>query len=378
MQDKIIIAHIIGKWLGGGVESVVMNYYRNINRDKIQFHFICDKDSTNIPYEEIESLGGKVILVPPYQNIFKYIKELRKIFRENRYRIVHSHLNSLNVFPLFCAYKENVCVRIAHSHSTTNKKEWKKNIIKNVLKKFSKIFATDYFACTEYAGEWLFGKKTLKNGDITIINNSINIEKFKFDDDARKRIQIELNIKDKFVVGHVGRFVQQKNHDFLLDVFSKVYEKNKNAILLLIGEGPLEKEIKKKVNDLRLNDAVYFLGIRKNVNELMQAMDVFVFPSLYEGLGMVLIEAQASGLSCVCSTEVPLDAKVTDCITFLSLDDASEMWCENVLAKKNIRKSYVEELRMCGYDIKNEVKKLENYYLELWRKYENCSNNVNL
>ena len=375
MQDKIVIAHIIGKWLGGGVESFVMNYYRNINRDKIQFHFICDRDSTNIPYEEIEMLGGRVILIPPYQKIFNYIKELRKIFRENKYRIVHSHLNSLNVFPLFCAYKENVCVRIAHSHSTTNKKEWKKNIIKNVLKRFSKIFATDYFACTEYAGKWLFGDK---QENIKLVNNSINIEMFKFNDEIRNKIKKELNIEDKFVVGHVGRFVQQKNHDFLLDIFNEIYKNDKNAILLLIGEGPLEKDIKKKINDLKLNDVVYFLGIRKNVNELMQAMDVFVFPSLYEGLGMVLIEAQASGLKCVCSTEVPIEAKLTENITFLNLDDGVEKWYENIIAEKNTRKSYVEELRMCGYDIKNEVKKLENDYLELWRKYENCSNNVNL
>ena len=375
MQDKIVIAHIIGKWLGGGVESFVMNYYRNINRDKIQFHFICDRDSTNIPYEEIEMLGGRVILIPPYQKIFNYIKELRKIFRENKYRIVHSHLNSLNVFPLFCAYKENVCVRIAHSHSTTNKKEWKKNIIKNVLKRFSKIFATDYFACTEYAGKWLFGDK---QENIKLVNNSINIEMFKFNDEIRNKIKKELNIEDKFVVGHGGRVVQQKNHDFLLDIFNEIYKNDKNAILLLIGEGPLEKDIKKKINDLKLNDVVYFLGIRKNVNELMQAMDVFVFPSLYEGLGMVLIEAQASGLKCVCSTEVPIEAKLTENITFLNLDDGVEKWYENIIAEKNTRKSYVEELRMCGYDIKNEVKKLENDYLELWRKYENCSNNVNL
>lgn len=378
MQDKIVIAHIIGKWLGGGVESVVMNYYRNINRDKIQFHFICDKDSTNIPYEEIEKLGGKVILIPPYQKIFKYIKELRTVFRENKYRIVHSHLNSLNVFPLFCAYKEKVCVRIAHSHSTTNKREWKKNIIKNVLKNFSKIFATDYYACTEYAGKWLFGEKIYKQGKIKIINNSINIEKFKFDDDLRKKTQIELDIKNKFVIGHVGRFVQQKNHVFLIDVFNEVYKKDNNAILLLIGEGPLEKEIKKKINDLKLTEVVYFLGIRKDVNELMQAMDVFVFPSLYEGLGMVLIEAQASGLYCVCSTEVPLEAKLTENIKFLDLDDDIENWCKSITAEKNKRKSHIEELRSSGYDIKKEVEKLENDYLELWRKYENCSNNVNI
>ena len=151
-KKPIRIAHIMGKWVGGGVEAVVMNYYRHINREKVQFDFICDEDSTNIPYEEIESLGGKVIIIPPYQKLFKYIKKLTKVLKEGKYKIVHSHINTLSVFPLYCAKKAKVPVRIAHSHSTTNKKEWKKNLMKQVLKPFSKLFATDYFACSEYAG----------------------------------------------------------------------------------------------------------------------------------------------------------------------------------------------------------------------------------
>ena len=148
--------------MDGGVESVVMNYYRNIDRDKIQFHFLCDEDSTDIPYDEIEKLGGKVIVIPPYQKLFKYQKELYKIFKENNYKIVHSHINALSVFPLRIAKKAKIPVRIAHSHSTSNKKEWKKNLIKDVLRPFSKIYANQFFACTEHAGKWLFGKKVLE------------------------------------------------------------------------------------------------------------------------------------------------------------------------------------------------------------------------
>ena len=182
MNKTIRIAQVIGKWLGGGVEAVVMNYYRHIDRNKIQFDFICDSDSTNIPYEEIEKLGGKVILVPPYQKVFAYHKELKKIFKENNYKIVHSHINTLSVFPLYAAKCAGVPIRIAHSHSTTNKKEWKKNFIKQILRPFSKIFATHYFACSEYAGRWLFGNKEYDKGKVFLLNNAIDVNRFKYDE----------------------------------------------------------------------------------------------------------------------------------------------------------------------------------------------------
>ena len=181
-KEPIRIAHIIGKWVGGGVEAVVMNYYRHIDHKKIQFDFLCDDDSTNIPYEEIEKLGGRVILIPPYQKVFKYHKELKKIFKENNYKIVHSHINTLSVFPLFAAWCAKVPVRIAHSHSTTNKKEWKKNLLKVVLRPFAKVFANKYFACTEHAGRWMFGNKEYDKGNVYLLNNAIDLDLFKYDE----------------------------------------------------------------------------------------------------------------------------------------------------------------------------------------------------
>ena len=243
-KQPLIVAHIIGKWVGGGVESVVMNYFRHIDKSKIQFHFICDNDSTSIPYEEIEKLGGKVILIPPYQKIFKYHKELKKVLKAGNYKIVHSHINALSVFSLWAAKCAGVPVRIAHSHSTSNKKEWKKTLIKNLLKPFSKVFATDYFACSELAGRWLFGKKVFNAGKVTIINNAIDLDKFKYNEKIRKSKRKELGINDDtLVIGHIGRFVKQKNHDFLIDIFNEVYKKNNKAILLLIGQGPLKEAI---------------------------------------------------------------------------------------------------------------------------------------
>lgn len=329
MKEPIRVAQIIGKWLGGGVESVVMNYYRHIDRTKIQFDFICDEDSTNIPYEEIKKLGGKVILVPPYQKVFKYQKELIRIFKENNYKIVHSHINTLSVFPLRAAKKANVPVRIAHSHSTTNKKEWKKNLLKQILRPFSKVYATDYMCCSELAGRWLFGNKEYDNGNVYLLNNAIDLDKFKYDEEKRKEKRKELNIEDStLVIGHVGRFVEQKNHRFLIDIFNEVHKQKENSILLLVGQGPLMEEMKEKVKILGLEKNVMFLGQRSDINELYQAMDLLLFPSLYEGLGMVVVEAQISGLPCVVSTEIPKIAKVTKKITFVNLKNKTETWNE--------------------------------------------------
>lgn len=270
--EPIRIAQIMGKWVGGGVESVVMNYYRHIDRTKIQFDFICDSDSTDIPYEEIEKLGGRVILIPPYQHIFKYNKELLKVFKENNYKIVHSNINTLSVFPLRIAKKAKIPVRIAHSHSTSNKKEWKKNLLKNILKPFSKVYANKYMCCSELAGRWLFGDKEYDKGTVYLLNNAIDLNKYKYDVKIRKNKRKELSIKDStFVVGHIGRFVEQKNHRFLIDIFDVIHKRHNNSILLLAGQGPLMDEMKQKVKDLGLEDSVRFLGQRSDAAELYQA-----------------------------------------------------------------------------------------------------------
>lgn len=364
-KEPIRIAHIIGKWLGGGVEAVVMNYYRNLDHTKIQFDFICDADSTNIPYEEIESLGGKVILIPPYQRVFKYQKELKRVLKEGKYKIVHSHINTLSLFPLIAAKRAGVPVRIAHSHSTTNKAEWLKNLAKQILKPFSKLFATDYMCCTEHAGRWLFGNKTFNKGKVYILNNAIDLEKFAYDEEVRKEKRKELGIKDDtLVIGHIGRYVAQKNHTFLIDIFNELHKKNPNSILLLAGQGPLMDKIKEKARILGIQDNVKFLGQRTDANELYQAFDVFLLPSLYEGLGMVAIEAQVAGCKCFASTEVPAIAKVTDNLEFINLNKSAKEWSDEIFSNLNNekRKSYAKEATKCGYDIKSEVEKLEEYY----------------
>lgn len=369
-NKPIRVAQIIGKWLGGGVESVVMNYYRNIDRSEIQFDFICDEDSTNIPYDEIESLGGKVILIPPYQKVIKYHKELKRVLKEGNYKIVHSHINTLSVFSLFAAKCAGVPVRIAHSHSTTNKKEKNKNLMKQLLRPFSKVFATDYMCCSELAGRWLFGDKEYDKGNVYLLNNAIDLDKFKYDEVVRREKRKELNIDDDtLVIGHVGRFVEQKNHRFLIDIFNEVHRQNEKSILLLVGQGPLMEKIKEKVKSLGIEDSVKFLGQRNDISELYQAFDVFCLPSLYEGLPVVGVEAQATGLLCLFSDDMTKETKVLESTKFLSLEQSAKEWAEILLKSiENFeRKDTTIEFFNNGFDIKMEVKKLIKIYLKLGR-----------
>ena len=368
-KEPIRIAQVVGKMVSGGMESVVMNYYRNIDRSQIQFDFIVDEDSTHIPREEIESLGGRIYIVPPYQKLFQYIKELKKIFKENQYKIVHSHLNSLSVFPLYAAKKAKVPIRIAHSHSTStkDKREWKRNILKNILKLFSKVNANYFFACTTYAGEWLFGNKIVNDEKFMIVNNAILTEKFEHNEEVRKELRKNLNLEEKFVLGHIGRFMHQKNHNFLIDIFEKVHQKCPESVLLLVGDGPLKEKIIQKVTLLGVTDCVQFIKSTPEVWKYYQAMDLFVFPSLYEGLGMVLVEAQIAEVPCIASSVVPEDATISNKIQYVSLEENAETWAKMILETKQ-KKGKIQYINKEKYDIKEEAKKLQNKYFELLRK----------
>ena len=364
-KKPIIVAQVMGKWLGNGVESVIMNYYRHLDHSRVQFDFICDEDSTRIPYDEIKKLGGRVFLVPKYQNLPKYLKALEKLFKENQYRIVHSNINTLSVFPLYAAKKAGVPIRISHSHSTSNPKEWKRNLIKNILRPFSKRYATDYFACSELAGRYLFGNKAFDQGEVKIIHNAIDVEKFKFDEVARKKLRKEFGIKDSTVViGHVGRFVQQKNHTFLVDVFKEYHKKNPDSKLLLVGSGPLEDKIKKKVEKLGLKDSVLFLGQRDDINKLYSVMDVFCLPSLYEGLPVVGVEAQAAGLPCVFSDKISDDIKITDSIKFIKLTYKLKIWSDGIAKIVTSKRSSTTSDKCAkDYSIEKAVTSLKAEYL---------------
>jgi len=343
----------MGKMMSGGVESVVMNYYRHIDRTKVQFDYIIDEDSTIVPYEEIESLGGRIYKIPPYQKPVAYHKALVKLLRKNNYRVVHSHITTLSIFSLFAAKRAGVPVRIAHSHSTAGKGETARNILKYMLRPFSRVFPTHYCACSEYAGRWLFGDKLYNCGNVVLVRNAIDLSKFKFDPQARENVRAELKVKDKLVVGHVGRFMKQKNHSFLIDIFQQLQTLESNSVLLLVGEGELEQEIREKIAGLGLSECVHFLGVRNDVHNLLQAMDVFLLPSLYEGLPVVSVEAQASGLKMIASDTVTKEAKITPDFVFMSLAQPPVAWAQRALdSVSEKRESGIEQIADAGFEIK--------------------------
>lgn len=359
MSEPIRVAHVMGKMLGGGVEQVVMNYYRHIDRSRVQFDFVVDSDSTLVPRGEIESLGGRVFTVPPYQRVIAYQRALIEIFLKQRWKIVHSHENALSVFPLRAAKRAGVPVRIAHSHSTAGRGETARNAIKWVLRRFANVYPTHRMACSRHAGEWLFGK----GANFTILHNAIELSDFWFDPGIRDEVRVELGIPDsKLAIGHVGRFVTQKNQSFLLDVFAKVIADGVDAVLILVGDGPMRGEMEEMAGRFGLSDRVLFLGQRDDVARLYQAFDVFCLPSLYEGLGIVAIEAQVAGLPCLLSDCVPEEAVISDKAITLSIRD-TRAWFDGVcnVARGNSRDVCLGDF--AGYDISSAAKWLEQFYL---------------
>ena len=344
----------------GGVEMVVMNYYRHIDRSKVQFDFFVIEGSTIPQRREIESMGGRVFVVPKYTRLFEYENAIQKLFKKNNYSIVHSHMNTLSVLSLYGAKIAGVPNRILHNHSTAGKGETKKNIAKYMLKPFAKLFATKLCACSKLAGDWIYGKRTKYH----VFNNAIDLEKYKYNHEEREKLRRELCLERKKVIGHIGRFCYQKNHELLIDIFYEVLQKEKDAILLLIGEGETERNIKSKVNDLGIADNVLFLGRKEDAYRYYQAMDLFLLPSRYEGLPVVGVEAQASGLPCVFSDCVTKEAKLLNTTNYVSggVMDYVKAVIEGL---KNERRNTVEEIKKAGFDIRTEAGKLLEFYERL-------------
>lgn len=357
-EYPIRIAQMMTDMNYGGVEMAIMNYYRHIDREKIQFDFFALEGSSIPQKEEIESLGGKVYILPRYTHLVQYERAIQNLLKS--YTVVHSNMNTLSVFSLYGAKKAGVAHRILHNHSTAGKGE-KKNIVKYILRPFCKVFTTDFAACSRHAGEWMFGK----NSSFKIINNAVDLSKYVFDGDVRDRIRDKLGISEKFVIGHIGRFCYQKNQEFLIDIFNEISQ-SADSVLLLIGSGKSEASVRSKVSKLGLDDKVIFIGNTLDVNEYYQAMDSFVLPSRYEGLGMVAIEAQVSGLPVICSTDVPQEVAVTDLVTFCPLSSPASEWAKLILSRRIFeRRDTTVEIRNAGYDITQEAKILEEYYLKM-------------
>ena len=363
MDQPIRVAQILGDMNGYGVEQYLLNYYRYIDRAKIQFDFIVHESSLVIPREEIEALGGRVFLVPNYLHLRRYMAALEGLFRENRYPIVHAHIGTMSVFPLCAAKRAGVPFRVVHNHSTAALDEVKKSLLKYILRPFSKVYATHYAACSRHAAEWLFGRRTVERGDVKIIYTGIELERYRYDAAVRVQVRQELGLEGCFVVGHVGRFCTQKNHGFLIDIFRAIHERRPEARLLLVGDGETRPAAEEKLERLGLRDDALLVGRRDDAERLYQAMDVFLLPSLYEGLPLVTVEAQAAGLKAVVSTGVTEEAKVRDDMAFLELSAGAERWAEEALRADPAGRAY--EGDYSAFDVTVQAKLLEQFYCGL-------------
>lgn len=343
------IIHIVGAMAPGGFENFIMNVYRKIDRTKVQFDFIVHKKKDNAYDEEIESLGGKLYYVTrKSKNPVKNFLEIRNVIKKNGYTTVCRHSDSaFTVVDLLAAKLGGAGKRIMHSHSTTTG-----NVkIHNFFRKWMGIVPTHRFACSKAAGQWMFGER-----DFTFVPNAIDTTEYLYDEKTRLEMRKEWNVEDKNVYGHVGNFVYAKNHTFLLDVFKEITLRDEKAVLFLVGEGELREEIEKKIRELALQDKVILTGRRKDVIRFLQMFDLFLFPSVYEGLPVSMVEAQCSGLSCLMSDSITDEILLTDCVKQMCLKETTDTWAKTAMemieeSKRNKRVSRDEEIKKAGYGI---------------------------
>jgi len=359
------VLHIVTIMNRAGLETMLMNYYRNIDREKVQFDFLVHRKQKGDYDDEIETLGGRIYHIQPV-SLFrprKYFKAALEFFNSHKvgYKIVHSHLDALSAFPLNAAKHSGVPIRIAHSHTNSFDKDIKYPV-RMILKWFIRFYANYYAGCSVSAIRFMFGNVK----EPIVINNAINIASYKFNETKRHKTRHQMGIgKNTRVFGHVGRFSYPKNHEYLITVFSRILNIIPDSYLLLVGDGNLRPTIEKMVDRIGISDHVLFAGIRSDVPDMMLAMDAFLMPSRYEGVPVVAVEAQSSGLPCLLSGTVTRDVAVTDKCLFIPIDYASiQEWADIAVDScTGLRKSI--DLRNSGYDVKQESKNLENYYEKL-------------
>ena len=363
------IAIIVGKMDSGGKKNLIMEYYRHIDRNIVQFDFICDSDSQAIPEEEIKKLGGRVYKVAPYQNIVRNMSDMKRIFEQNQYSVVHAYNSTMNLFPMAVAKSCNVPVRISESLSMAHEGDWK-TVLKKMLRPMSKWFANYYMSCGEDCGRWQFGDKLFDEGKVRVFKTVINTDVNKYDESLRNATRKEYGIEENIVIGHIGRLTEQKNTLFIIDIFNALVKKEPKAKLLVIGDGNLREAMLAKIDEYGIKNSVLYLGRREDIPQFYNAMDCFLLPSLYEGLPVVGVEAENCGLPMFFSTEIPEESSACDDLgVFMSLEKTPEEWADAILqaVKKNmpVRKGKTEEVKAAGFDSGVEANKLLEYYENL-------------
>ncbi|MDR0305261.1 MAG: glycosyltransferase [Chitinispirillales bacterium] len=364
-NEPIRIAQITWGLSGGGTDTMLCNYYRAIDKQKVQFDFFLDRVE-DIP-EDIKRMGCKIYHLPLKKRFYRNSMELLK-----NYKIVHSHLSTYDLYPLYVAKKAGVPIRISHSHFAAVKApQFTKNLIYSISRLFLRKYPTHFFACSYEAGRWLFGKKFKQRENSYVVKNAISVSKFAFCNKKRDEARKELLIGKKpnsLVIGHIGRFCYQKNHEFLITVFKEILKKEPDSVLVLVGEGEGRANIEEKVRVLGLSENVMFLGWRNDADRLFCAMDVFVFPSRFEGLSLVLIEAQTSDLPVVASDKNSPDSDILEKMHFLPIAETQsnfEKWADEIINAKKERITDFESVKHSGYDISEAAKELCGIYEKL-------------
>lgn len=364
MGQPIRVLHVLQRMEAAGVQTLLMSIYRNIDRDKVQFDFLTHYTQEQFFDAEIEAMGGKVhrLSVREDYDLLKYWRDLNAFFKQHKeYRVVHGHMPVLGYFYLSAAKRHRVPVRIAHAHTNQHFNDLK-GLVARFMKTLYSLKANRYFACSESAGKYFFG-----NRDYRVIRNVIMTERFVYNEQVRRTKRAELGLSENLVIGHAARFAEHKNHAFLIDVFAEIVKLRPDAVLILAGDGELRPAIEKKVEQLGLKNSVRFLGVRSDINELYQAMDAFVFPSIFEGLGIVNIEAQASGVMTFCSDAVPQEANISPVYTAIELEKGAAEWAKIIVGRtenREPRRDMTEYVVKAGYDAKTLAKELEEYYLK--------------
>lgn len=348
---------------------MVMNYYRAIDRSKVQFDFVVHREEEGDYEEEIRSLGGKIYRMMPLRphTFGKYERQISAFFDEHpEYRIIHGQCSESGYFFYKEAARRGIPVIIAHAHNSHVKFDlrW---IVRTWMKHKMRPYLTHCFACGEEAAEWLFGKEMAQKA--IILRNAIDTSQYLFDEQLREKKREELGLAPKaLTICHIGRFDKVKNHSFILEVFEELLKKRPNAHLLLIGDGDLREPTEKKASQQGLLDRVHFLGVRRDVSELLLASDAMVFPSLFEGLPVTLVEAQCTGLPCVISKNIPEEAVLTDLVDQVSLNDSADKWADKLMTaatRPYDRRAYAKKVAAAGFDIKNNSRWLEEFYLNV-------------
>lgn len=363
----IKIAYVLGKLHSGGKKNLVMEYYRHMDISQVRIDFICDSDSNSIPEDEVRSLGGKVYRVTPYEHIIQNMQEMKRIFDQEQYDVIHAWDSMMNLFPLVVAKKAGIKVRISESLSMANKGE-AKTYIKYALRPFSSIGANYFMACGIDCGIFQFGRSAYEKGKIAIFKTVINTEANIYDPELRNSTRQKFGWEEKHIYGFIGRYMPQKNPVFIIEIFNEIQKIDPKAQLVLIGFGGLEQVMMKKVEEYGIKDKVVDLGRREDINQFYNAFDCFLLPSLYEGLPVVGLESQSCGLPIFFSTEITPEAKACEMAHFISLKTPALEWARRIIevVEKNIpvRKSYAAEVSQAGFDSKSEALRLQKYYYD--------------